>query len=182
MCIQYLCFVCDRPLTGDQYFSMCCFNPQARPPWLEEWRPTPQCPRPIYYYSSVCHTPCNKMRVQTRLEIERQLGIEAVIGRSDGLWDWHRSRHDVQYTPHLTIPQVNVLLVAQWPENLQASNPERALETSIVPTQRRSRPARRTPAILPMSVVGPQIPVMSVAPGFPNPPKQLADRACDRCR
>ena len=327
MCIQYLCFVCDRPLTGHQYFLRCHSNPQAKPPWLEEWKSTPQCSRPIYCYSSICHLPCNETRLHARAEIERQLGIGAVIGRSDGLWDWHRSQHAVQFAPQLTIPQVKVLLVPQWPRNVQASNPERAHETKMIPNQatqeardqihqalprlhtqglitflrtekessprgyitaqnqqgpwaesppfpsyrgpqtpnesnlsvpssrvstpsglpshvtrsgaitkeghskpRTNQPARRrrgrdqsqwqldpivhtgprdnppvsaaaqnnsstlpapqvvplpspaTPDILPMPAAEPRVPVMSVAPSFPNPPKQLAYRVCDRCR
>lgn len=326
MCIQYLCFICDRPLTGDQCFLRCHSNPQANPPWLEEWKSTSQCSRPIYCYSSVCHIPCNETRLHIRAVIERQLGIEAVIGRSDGLWDWHRSQHAVQPAPQLTIPQVRVLLVPQWPQNVQASNFEHGHETMIIPTQvtqkardqmqqalprlhteglitflrtekesssqdyvtaqvqqgpwagsppspsnpgpqtpnesnlsipsskvstpsglpshvtgsgaitkeghskpRKSQAARRrrgedrfqwqldpiaytepqdipptsaafqnnpsmlpalqaippmspaTPDILPMAAAEPRVPVMSVAPSFPNPPKQLAHRACDRC-
>ena len=135
MCIQYLCFICDRPLTGYESFLRCHTNPQAKPPWLEEWKSTPECSRPIYCYSSVCHIQCNETRLHTRAEIERQLGIEAVIGRSDGLFDWHRSQHAVQSAPQLTIPQVKVPLVSQWPQNVQASNPEHAHETMIIPTQ-----------------------------------------------
>lgn len=135
MCIQYLCFICDRPLTGCQYFVSCHSNPEAKPPWLDEWKSTPQCSRPFYSYSSICHVPCNETRLHTRAEIERQLGIEAVVGRSDGLLDWHRSQHAVQSASQLTIPQVKVLLVPQWPQKVRASNPEPALETMIIPTQ-----------------------------------------------
>ena len=134
MCIQYLCFICDRPLTGCQSFLSCHSNPEAKPPWLEEWKSTPQCTRPIYCYSSICHIPCNETRLHTRTEIERQLGIEAVIGRSDGLLDWHRSQHAVQSVSQFTIPQVKVLLLPQWPPNVRASNPEPTHET-IIPTQ-----------------------------------------------
>ena len=326
MCIQYLCFICDRPLTGYQSFLICHSNPEAKPPWLEEWKPTPQCSRPNYCYSSICHLPCNETRLHTRAEIERQLGIEAVIGRSDGLLDWHRSQHAVQSASQLIIPQVKALLLPQWPPNDRASSPEPAQET-IIPTQVsqkarvqmqqplprlrtqglmtflrtekdsspksyvtmqiqqglwaesppstskygpptpneshlsiqsprtstpnglpshvtrtgavtkeghskpcKSQPARRrkekdqlqlhldliadtgpqdiqrtpaavqnnpsmlpalqavplmspiTPDILPMPAAGARVPVMSVAPSFPSPPKRLAHKACDRCR
>ena len=33
MCQQYLCIICDRPLTGYGFFQSCSFNPDARPPW-----------------------------------------------------------------------------------------------------------------------------------------------------
>ena len=326
MCIQYLCFICDRPLTGYQSFLSCHSNPEAKPPWLEEWKPTPQCSRPNYCYSSICHLACNETRLHTRAEIERQLGLEAVIGWSDGLLDWHRSQHAVQSASQFTIPQVKALLLPQWPPNVRASNPEPAHETtrptqvsqkardqmqqalpklhtqglitflrtekasspkSYVTTQiqqgpwaesppstskygpptpkgnhlsvpsprtstpnglhshvprsgaitkeghskpRKSQSARRrrgkdqiqlhfdliadtgpqdiqpipaavqnnplmlpalqavplmspiTPDILPMPAAGPRVPVMSVAPIFPSPPKRLAHKACDRCR
>lgn len=149
MCIQYLCFVCDRPLTGYQHFLVCHSNPQAKPPWLEEWKSTSQCSRPIYCYSSVCHILCNETRLHTRAEIERQLGIQAVIGRSDGLWDWHRSQHAVQSAPQLIVPQVKVLLVPQWPQNVQVSKPEHAHETMIIPTKVTQKARDQTQQALP---------------------------------
>ena len=149
MCIQYLCFICDRPLTGNQYFLRCCSNAQAKPPWLEEWKPTSQCSRPIYCYSSVCHILCNETRLHARAEIERQLGIEAVIGRSDGLWDWHRSQHAAQSTPQLIVPQVKVLLVPQWPQNVQVPKPEHAHETMMIPAQVTQKARDQTQQALP---------------------------------
>ena len=132
MCFQYLCFICDRPLTGREHFLNCDFNPEAKPPWLEEWKSTSQCARPFYCYSDICHTSCNETRLRTRIEIERQLGIQAVIGRSDGMVDWHRSQNAVQ---SLTIPQVKVLCLPEWPPNTRPSNSEPTHEVRTRTTQ-----------------------------------------------
>ena len=132
MCRQYLCFICDRPLTGREDFVNCHSNPEAKPPWLENWKPTPQCSRPIYCYSDTCHIQCYETRLHTRIEIERQLGIQAVIGRSDGLLDWHRSHHAVQ---NLSIPQVKVLCLPEWPPNVRPSNSEPAHKVMTPTTQ-----------------------------------------------
>ena len=132
MCFQYLCFICDRPLTGGEHFLNCDFNPEAKPPWLENWKPTLQCLRPFYCYSNTCHVQCNETRLRTRIEIEQQLGIQAVIGRSDGLFDWYRSHHAVQ---NLSIPQVKVLCLPAWPPNERPSISEPAHEVMTPTTQ-----------------------------------------------
>ena len=73
---------------------------------------------------------CNETRPRTRTEIEQQLGIQAVIGRSEGLLDWHRSHHAVQ---NLSIPQVKVLCLPAWPPNTRPSISEPVYEV-MTPT------------------------------------------------
>ena len=135
MCKQFLCFVCDLPLTEDGCFLKCAANPDARPPWVEPWRPTPGCPRPIYKYCNICHVQCRDTRLQNRAELQRQLGIASVIGRSDGTIDWHRSPDAVQSEAQINIPQAPVQLVSQWHQTAQLSQPGATHQAGIAPTQ-----------------------------------------------
>lgn len=198
MCRQYLCFVCDRPLTEDGYFLRCFFNPDARPTWSEEWKSKPQCLQPTYLYSDVCHMPCNDMRVQAQAYIDRQMAIAAVGERSDGLLDWQRSPHESE----LKIPQVKALLLGQRPRNIQVDHPKNAREAVTVPTvyamhadiPSTSAAVEENPstfpafqAVPPLSpaasdATGAPIPAISVAPNVLKTSRNSVRRACDRCR
>lgn len=135
MCKQFLCFVCDVPLTGNGCFRKCAANPDARPPWVAPWVPTPECPRPVYKYCNIGHELCIEMRLQSQAEIRRQLNITAVNRRSDGSLDWHRSPDALQSEAELKIPQATVQLVSQWHGNVQPPHPEDTHEAAMAPTQ-----------------------------------------------
>ena len=78
--------------------------------------------------------------------MERQLGIRPVIGRSDGLLDWHRSHHPVQ---DVSIPQVKVLCLPEWPPNTRPSNSEPAHEVITPTTQMSQRAGNQMQQALP---------------------------------
>ena len=123
MCQQYLCIICDRPLTGYGFFQNCAFNPDARPPWLQQWISKPQCSRPAYRYSDTCHVICNHLKLQAQATIQQHLGIAAVIGRSGGFVDWQRSPYSMLSEQEMEIPQARLLLLGQPPQNFHFGPP-----------------------------------------------------------
>ena len=119
MCIQYLCLICDRPLTGNGFFQNCSFNPNARPPWLQEWISQPQCSQPFYRYAEICHVICHEFKLQAQAEIQQRLGIAAVVDRLDGIVEWQRSPYSTLSEQEMEIPETRFLLLGQPPQNVQ---------------------------------------------------------------
>ena len=135
MCRQYLCLICDRPLTGHGFFQNCEFNPDARPPWLQQWVSRPQCYIPAYAYSDTCHVICNQLKLQAQVTIQQQLGIAAVVGRPDGFVDWQRSPYSTLSEQEMMIPQATYLLLGQPPRSFHFGHPANARETVSIPTE-----------------------------------------------
>ena len=108
----------SRPLTGNGFFQNCSFNPNARPPWLQEWISQPQCSLPFYRYAEICHVICNQFKLQAQVEIQQRFGIAAVVGRLDGFVDWQRSPYSTLSEQKMEIPQARFLLLGQPPQNV----------------------------------------------------------------
>ena len=56
--------------------------------------------------------------------MQQQLGIAAVIMRSDGLVDWQRSPYSTLSEQEMQIPQGRVLLLGQPPQNFHLGYPQ----------------------------------------------------------
>ena len=61
--------------------------------------------------------------------MQQQLGIAAVIMRSDGLMDWQRSPYSTLSEQEMQIPHGRVLLLGQRPQNVHLGHPQN------IPTQ-----------------------------------------------
>ena len=142
MCIQYLCLICDRPLTGNGFFQNCSFNPNARPPWLQEWISQPQCSQPFYRYAEICHVICHQFKLQAQAEIQQRLGIADVVDRLDGIVEWQRSPYSTLSEQEMEIPETRFLLLGQPPQNVQ-----RGLQVDPVRVPRHQYGQMQTPNI-----------------------------------
>ena len=110
-----------------------------------------------------------------------------MIGRSDGLLDWHRSQDAVQSALQLTIPEVKVLLLTEWQQQMQQALPSQQLDPTANRGSQEMKPTSAAvqnhpsilpalqavpvmsliaPDMLPMPVAEPRVLVASVAPDW----------------